>query len=383
MDPVINSRNSFIHQVTTQALNNLSKIPQLSDEQRNVLLAIINNTDNIVTNYEIGKNTELDKHLNAITIRLGGVEKREEGLGANFMRGLKTTFGSRIGSEELKANLLNPEAAYRRHLLLDPHQILTQEICPSSVPFESLPSDIQEVFNQLLWTHIELKEKKLPPSISPGDPQLRSFMEAFLSLQSSEAKIPRDMRQFLISLSNYIFCLHIPNSQRPFLVFVIKHAQLERLHNTSLDLIEKTRNDPNQALQHQWALDGFITPFTDLNLWEKTTLHSHAPDRYVMNIATRVEGRIPSPEKTVDIPFSLTPFRTNPDSPLTSEQTRKLFEFLKRDSLYENTEESLKQLKRDLDSLDFLTDTQKNLLVETHEKLYHAILSALIDTYTV
>lgn len=493
MEPIVNKSNDLMHTVMTQAVKSANSpvIQQLSSEQRDTIMKIIKNTDNIITNYEQGKDEKLDTNLISINFTLGGSgTKREESTGLNILRGIKNKVGSRHSSSEIKEGILSDKASYRDHIYLDPYQLLPSKILDPRINFKDLPHDTQKLLNNLLFAHVDLSNKNVPLNTSMTDPVFFPFLQAHLELQQhlevldpkianylksindylfqqfdqkhvsldfstaipsiflnkkqqvkveelkklpDETKhlinklleehyslkrknippetdlgdpvfvplyeaeknlmenmdllLPKDTNEFITKLINILRSLRAPNSQRPFLVFEKNKANAEVTRDRAViqELIDSSANNPDLALEHQWALEGFIQSIRGFNLWEKISLEpvQTNPEAYTLKISSRVNDKNTEISKSVEIPLVLTPFRQDPKTPLTQEQDEKLFKFLRKHSPYVvETEDPYVETKaKALAKLDFLSPEQKELLFKTHIELYHRVNAALLAIY--
>jgi hypothetical protein len=106
------------------------------------------------------------------------------------------------------------------------------------------------------------------------------------------------------------------------------HGQKSREYLYNKHEIERTANDPLLKMEHTWALEGFVPPIGNFNLWEKSFLITGKnPDTMILKMVTRVN---PHGRKSIDqervrrIPMDLSVFRPEAKTPLTDEQKEQL-----------------------------------------------------------
>lgn len=376
--------NLFIHQVVIQAAKSASTgtIQQLSATQREILLKIINNTDNVFTNYELGLNTELDRHLKEIDIVLkGGSTPREEGIGANFMRAVKSGVGKRASSETVNRALLDPNAVYRKHIYLDFESLLPEELFTPEIrkQLHELPDRTKELINNLMGQYLDLAKKQIPATTPLTDPVYTPFLQAWTELQSEypvSEKKPKPEEEMLKGFLLYINSSMIPNSQRPHLGFSKElkgqHDRLEK--NLDYHMIHTTAG----SLERMWTEEGFVQPARGLNLWEKFTIIPEKEDQFTFQLESRSNVGGKEKSRTREIKLDLRPYRPDPLTPLTEKQRTELLHFLSYDSIL--TLARVKEMGY-FDELTFLSPEQQKSLLDFHNDFCNLVVESLAYLY--
>ena len=378
-------KNELIHHLIGQAANsNTAEIRQLKGEQRKILLKIINNTDNVFSNYEMGKDKKLDDHLYSIKITLEGkLPRRSESKGANFMRALKNWLGRRTSTNKLHQALNDPQATYRKYLALDsqkyqardfqtllPKEFFTPEIIQK---LEELPEETKKLIATLMSEYLTLSHKNILATTPLADPIYTPLMDAFIKLSfhigDESSPVDKNLKPLLLALTNYVIPI---NSQRPFLaIFDPKVGQGMRLEATQAFHKE---SHPVGSLERKWAEEGFIEPFRGLNLWEKFSLTSQGDDQFVLTLESRVNDQGNEKGRIANISLDLRPFRPSGEVPLTDKEKQKLLKFLSRDTPYPRDYETRTSFTR-------LSSDQKKLLMNTHTALCHEVTDSLMHLY--
>lgn len=192
MDPAVNTSRSLVKTVMLMAVNPaaISRIKELTPEQKSTLHKIIKNTDNIITNYQEGRDLELDRNL----VSISQVFTKEPEVSHLV-----------FPKSDIEEALFNSKAAYREHIDLDFQSLLPPEVFKDTIVsnLQNLPDNIKKLVNQLMWAHFDLLQNE-NGSIDP-------FLKAHqaLTVQLKNSNIDSEQIKCLEFLLEFVHKEHI------------------------------------------------------------------------------------------------------------------------------------------------------------------------------
>lgn len=265
MEPKINlSQPSLIKTVISKAVRSDS-IKQLTPEQQSLLLRIIQNTDRFITDYQEGKDLELDRHLLSIAQFIG----KESGISHET---------------DLTAALQNPEMACRKQIILDFQSLLPSEIFNESIiaNLEKLPDNTKQLISQLLWAHFDLLHSKNTSYVP--------FLEAHgtLTKQIENLKIDTEQIKCLKFLLDFVYKEHLNLSPEQVVDKILEKEKCDYQMRTQVQ-----KQEPIELL--------FSIEISEAEWEEKKQLYLK-----IENWVRENKGQVPAWEVSGPLNFSMT-----------------------------------------------------------------------------